>query len=176
MGRTKQTAAQRKSKADVRKASIKAPTWDPEVLVSKGQQALADMQVELAEQFFSRALEAAPQDTNIMDALADVHLQLGNSGKAKELLEASTQGAPTENPYKWLFLGQLMEGEAAVRCYKQGIEVLTAAAGAAGAAGAAAGAEVAGAGQEGDDSRRVMLKQVAKAHCSIAEIYMTDLW
>ncbi|KAJ1414817.1 hypothetical protein B484DRAFT_366118 [Ochromonadaceae sp. CCMP2298] len=123
------------------------------------------MQVELAEQFFSRALEAAPSDTSIMDALADAHLQLGNTDRAKELLVASTEGAPTANPYKWLFLGQLMEGEQAVRCYTQGIDVLTAA-----ATGVQEGEE------EGEAERRVMLKQVAKAHCSIAEIYMTDLW
>jgi hypothetical protein len=44
------------------------------------------VQPELAVKFFERANNMAPEDTNIMDALADVHLQLDNQEEALALL------------------------------------------------------------------------------------------
>jgi hypothetical protein len=44
------------------------------------------VQPELAVKFFERANNMAPGDTNIMDALADVHLQLDNQEEALALL------------------------------------------------------------------------------------------
>lgn len=98
----------------------------PEALIEQGNVALAKMQPELASQFFSRAHQMKPDDTNIMDALADVLLQLGDTCQAQTLLEASTSLAPTENPYKWCYLAQLQSGLEAVTSYLRGIEILTA--------------------------------------------------
>ena len=83
------------------------------------------MQLELAAQFFKRALSLSPTDTNIMDALADVLLQLGEQEEALELLQTSTSTAPTENPYKWCYFAQLQTGEDAVNSYRKGIEILS---------------------------------------------------
>lgn len=99
--------------------------YTPEMLVEQGNIALSNMQLELAEQFFSRALSLAPNDTNIMDARADVQIQLGETDKAMELLVQSTSLAPKENPYKWFFLGQLQLEQDAVKSYQTGIQVLS---------------------------------------------------
>lgn len=99
-------------------------TYTAEMLVEQGNVALANMQLELAEQFFGRALSMSPSNTNIMDALADVQIQLGESCKAMELLVQSTSMAPKENPYKWFFLGQLQQELDAVKSYQTGIQVL----------------------------------------------------
>jgi Flp pilus assembly protein TadD len=48
----------------------------------QGNNALLNVQPELAVNFFERANNMAPKDTNIMDALADVHLQLDNQEEA----------------------------------------------------------------------------------------------
>lgn len=100
-------------------------TYTAEMLVEQGNVALSNMQLELAEQFFSRALTMSPSDTNIMDALADVQIQLGEPDKAVELLRQSTSLSPKENPYKWFFLGQLQLEQDAVKSYQTGIQVLT---------------------------------------------------
>lgn len=95
-------------------------------LVDQGNVALSQCQPELASQFFQRALEMQPSDTNIMDALADVQLQMGNAEVALGLLQLSTQNAPDVNPCKWLYLAQLQEGTAALETYTNGISKLSA--------------------------------------------------
>ncbi len=106
-------------------ADNKAAGVTPDRLIEQGNVALSNMEVELAEKFFSRALSMAPQDTNIMDALADVQIQLGESDKAVQLLLQSTSIAPSVNPFKWLFLGQLQSEAESVKSYRTGIELLT---------------------------------------------------
>ena len=86
--------------------------------------ALNRLEPELAEKFFTAALNKAPNDTGIMDALADVKLQLGESAAALELLSISTQQAPTENPVKWLYLAQLKENLESLECYRTGIRLI----------------------------------------------------
>jgi len=132
-------------------------------LVEQGQLALQNFQPDLALKFFQRALVAAPGDTNIMDALADVHLQLGQVSQAKSLLEESTVRAPTINCFKWLFLAQLQEGFDAVRSYQRAIELLS--------------ELILQSPQTGKDfnSESLLKKQITRAHVAIAELYLTDL-
>mmetsp|Transcript_35904 Transcript_35904/g.33992 ORF Transcript_35904/g.33992 Transcript_35904/m.33992 type:complete len:360 (-) Transcript_35904:46-1125(-) len=128
-----------------------------EGLIEQGNNALLSVQPELAVQFFERAHSMAPVDTNIMDTLADVHLQLDNQEEALALLLASTSLAPDMNPFKWCYLAQLQEGLVAVSTYLMGISIL----------------EKMTASEEIDSA--TLKKQIAKAHCSIGEIYLTDL-
>lgn len=95
-----------------------------EALIAQGNNALSTMQPELALKFFERAIGMSPQDTNIMDALADVHLQLDNQEEALELLLMSTSLAPEANPFKWLYLAQLQDGVDSVTTYLKGISLL----------------------------------------------------
>lgn len=95
-----------------------------EALVAQGNNAVSTMQPELAVKFFERAIGMSPQDTNIMDALADVHLQLDNQEEALELLLMSTSLAPEVNPFKWLYLAQLQDGLDSVTTYLKGISML----------------------------------------------------
>ena len=75
-------------------------------------------------QFFQRALDMSPSDTNIMDALAEVCIQLDDTDKAISLLTRSTTEAPGENPFKWMYLAQLKAEEEALVCYTRGITEL----------------------------------------------------
>ena len=95
-----------------------------EALIAQGNAALSNMQPELAVKFFERANGMSPMDTNVMDALADVHLQLGDQARALELLLTSTSLAPEANPFKWLYLAQLQEGLDSLSTYMRGIAIL----------------------------------------------------
>lgn len=95
-----------------------------EQLLDQANVAMSSMQLELAEKFYCRALVMSPDDTNIMDALSDVYLQLGEMENALHLLVKSTSMAPRENPYKWMFLGQLQNGLDSVESYRTGISIL----------------------------------------------------
>jgi len=134
----------------------------PESLIEQGNVALSRLEPELAVKFFSAALKLSPTDTNIMDALADVHIQVGDSDSALELLSQSTQLAPSENSVKWLYLAQLREGDEALLCYRTGIRLLE--------------ETEAAAGDRGDpQSADSTKKQISRAYCSIAELFLTDL-
>ena len=93
-------------------------------LIEQGNAAIANMQLEVAVECFTRALSLNPMDTNVLDALADALLQIGETEKARELLISSTRLAPATNPYKWMYLGQLEAGKDAVECYLKGIDAL----------------------------------------------------
>lgn len=83
------------------------------------------MQPELAMAFFQRALDMDGSNTNIMDALAEVCIHLGDTEKAMSLLTQSTTMAPSENPFKWLYIAQLKAEEEALECYTRGVTELT---------------------------------------------------
>lgn len=117
--------APKKNDKGKKKVAEKGPSFTADMLIEQGNVALSNMELELAEKFFSRALTMAPQDTNIMDALADVQIQIGEPEKAMHLLLQSTSIAPSENPFKWFFLGQLQAEIESVKSYRTGIQLLT---------------------------------------------------
>ena len=65
---------------------------------------------------------------------------------------------------KWMFLGQMKNGAEAIACFERGISELHTSISEAVAKGADA-AEVS-----------ALQDEMASAYCSIAEMYMTDLW
>lgn len=144
----------------------------PHKLVEQGQLALQNFQPDLALKFFVRAHEAAPNDTNIMDALADVHLQVGHIAEARALLEASTVQAPTVNCFKWLFLAQLQTGTDAVTSYQRAIHLMSEL-----YLLQSEEAETRATGSESPPptSPALLRKQITRAHVAIAELYLTDL-
>ena len=95
-----------------------------DALIEQGNIALSRFEPELALNFFLRAHEMKSDDTNIMDALADIHLQLGNQNDAYQLLLKSTSIAPEVNPHKWLYLAQLQEGCESLSSYEKAAEIL----------------------------------------------------
>lgn len=57
-----------------------------EDLIEQANNALNKFQPELAAKFYKRAIEMSPNETNLMDAYADVLLQLGEVKEAYELV------------------------------------------------------------------------------------------
>ena len=106
------------------KGKKKSKPITAEALVEQGNIARARCEPELALNFYKRAHETKPEDTAIMDALADVRLQLGEQDVGLELLIKSTTIAPDTNPHKWLYLAQLQEGAAALHSYEKAVSLL----------------------------------------------------
>ncbi len=96
-----------------------------EGLIEQANVALSNVQPELASKFFKRALMMSPDDTSIMDALADAYIQMGDTDSALKLLRNSTAQAPDTNPYKWMYMGQLLCGTESLSCFLTGIQKLT---------------------------------------------------
>lgn len=127
-------------------------------LVLDAQQAAENFEVEKAVELYRRALKLEPNNYNLMDALADLCLQVGEADYALHLLTQSTNNSPESNPIKWMYLAQLLRGEDAVRAYRTGIDLLS--------------RELQNnPANESKDLRR----EIISAYCGIAELYMTDL-
>ena len=148
-------------------SNTKKPVATPEQLVEQGNIALTRLQPELASRFFSNALELSPNDTLIMDSLADVCIQLGENEKAYNLLLKSASDEPTTNPVKWLYLAQLQQGHDALKCYQTGIGLLE----------ANISTINTGTGTVANSNTNTnLINQICKAYCSVAELYLSDLW
>lgn len=154
----KRAAAFSKKRSASSASSTKRPVATAEQLVEQGNIALTRLEPELASKFFSNALELAPNDTLIMDSLADVFIQLGENEKAYNLLLKSASDEPTTNPVKWLYLAQLQQGHDALKCYQTGIGLLEASIDT----------------TKPPDAN--LINQICKAYCSVAELYLSDLW
>ncbi len=103
-----------------------------------------------------------------MDALAELLIGLGESERAKGLLERSAKLAPESGSSKWLYLGQMSEGWQALQHFSKGAELLKAELAARGLVGMEAGEDV-------NNEVYAIMNQVVSAQCSIAELYLTDL-
>lgn len=94
--------------------------------IHEAQEALNNLDIEYASSCFHEALVLSPTNTNLMDALADLKLQLGDVVSAAQLLEESTRLAPDVNCTKWMFLAQLCRGEKSALCFQTGIRLQSA--------------------------------------------------
>jgi predicted Zn-dependent protease len=152
-------------------------------LVRKAGECVDACQQELAVQFYRRALAMEPQNTTIMDALAELLAELQLEDEAKQLLEASCQLAPNSNPAKWMYLAQVTcDGSQALVCYQSGIKLLQA---------EMTGLQAAQAScvsvlllplvtqclpLQNTEELATINNQLCAAFCAVAGLYMTDLW
>ena len=149
---------------------------NPAELIKRGHAAVANFQPDVAAQFFTRALESDSNNTELMDTLADVLLQMGDAEKAMPLLHRSIALAPESSSYKYLYLAQLQDGRDALGSVEKAVSLLardyatTRAAEQKGSASMDTQAD-------GEDaiSAATLQKQLAKAYCTIAELFLTDL-
>jgi thioredoxin-like negative regulator of GroEL len=115
----------REKRAKSKKGGSKKKNVTVEELVEQAQEAISLVQLETAVELYEQALQLQPQNTDLMDALADVCLQIGDTNKALELLRVSTSAAPTSNGIKWMYLGQLLSGLESVNAYNTGINIFS---------------------------------------------------
>lgn len=97
---------------------------DASKLVEQAQLALEKAQPELALKFYERAHAINALDTSVMDAMADVLLQLDDPDRAFLLLTRSIELEPQANPCKYLYLAQLQTNHEALASYRTGITLL----------------------------------------------------
>jgi tetratricopeptide (TPR) repeat protein len=145
-----------------------------EALIEKANVAMGTMKLDEAEAFYRQASAMQPINTSVMDALSDTYLQKGNYAEALALLTVSCDLAPTENVFKWLYMAQLQCGLDAISSYRSAISHIT---------------EHLNTEKESDSNSKysggsssdsssmvaVITTQLVKAHCSVAELYLTDL-
>jgi cytochrome c-type biogenesis protein CcmH/NrfG len=59
--------------------------WGIDDLVEKAESYVVTFEFDLAARFYRKAVELAPRDTKIMDALVEVLMELGETEEAKQI-------------------------------------------------------------------------------------------
>ena len=134
-------------------------------LVSRAERCVDEQDWEGARALFSAALREAPEDVSLLDAAGEAAFQAGDGGAACALYSRSLELCPGgPNFTRHMYLGLLGEGAAALAHYERGVASLRALL-----------AEAEGGGAEGADRAALLRRELSKAHCSAAELFMTDL-
>jgi tetratricopeptide (TPR) repeat protein len=147
---------------------------DTDKIIEKGHELMGRAQPAMAARFFLKALEQRSEDTSIMDTLADCFLGMGDARSALPLIERSIELAPESSPYKYLYMAQLEEGHESLASFQTAIRVFTKLREENGGDGSSVfNMEV----ENGNGGKKAVgtNKELAKAYCGIAELYLTDL-
>ena len=134
---------------------------------------MANCQPDVAVLFYVKAHEADPSNEDTMDLLADCYLQMGDPENAVPVLERSIAMAPEGSPYKYLYIAQLQQGQDALLSFEKAVILLTRDYASAGSTDASMDT----AANDTDERGSVvnLQRQLAKAYCSAAELFLTDL-
>lgn len=109
-----------------------------------------------AIQTLSEALQSFPYSVLLLDSMSELLLQNNNSEAAKALIEQALSLDPQGNYKRWLTYAQFLTDKEALDALNKGIFLLQ---------------------ELVKNNKSVELhEELAKAYCSIAELYMTDLW
>eukprot|EP01116_Phalansterium_solitarium_P000102 TRINITY_DN10064_c0_g1_i1.p1 TRINITY_DN10064_c0_g1~~TRINITY_DN10064_c0_g1_i1.p1 ORF type:complete len:365 (-),score=101.14 TRINITY_DN10064_c0_g1_i1:291-1322(-) len=136
-----------------------------EQLLAKAEELLLAYNPELAEKFYKRALEQEPTNSDALDAYGSFLLEVDRFDEAKEVFLKSIEVAPDADSAKYMNMGQLSEGQEAIKHFSRGIAIME---------------EQLNEVQQlkpSKSKKETMLQlrqQISAAYCSIAEVYLTD--
>eukprot|EP00656_Telonema_subtile_P020998 TRINITY_DN22045_c0_g1_i1.p1 TRINITY_DN22045_c0_g1~~TRINITY_DN22045_c0_g1_i1.p1 ORF type:complete len:306 (-),score=103.04 TRINITY_DN22045_c0_g1_i1:109-1026(-) len=153
MGRASRSrkGSNRSSGTKVKRASLKDH-------VDAAEECTARCEYDEALTHYEKALTMEPENARLLDAAAEVLLELGQVDQARQVLTRSVQLEPTGSYVPYMYLAQLSQGVDALACFERGVALIT--------------TEIQSASEEAGVPLRVKL---AEALCGKAELYMTDL-
>jgi hypothetical protein len=143
-------------------------------------------------QFLERALQIEPDNCQVLNVFGDLLLHSGDIENAAKVLQRSIELEPDAGPEKYMNYGQAVGGDDAALAYQKGIELMQRDLGLMTVneddfffhypyslfcdhlIGSAA--VVVAHAQQNEDEILNQRKALCSAYCSIAELYLTDLW
>ncbi|ELU00614.1 hypothetical protein CAPTEDRAFT_225563 [Capitella teleta] len=146
-----------------------APKFTVDELMDKVDEYVDSFEFEIAQRFCQKALEMEPNNIRVIETSGTLLLELGDLENAKRCFCRAIELEPARGHSKYMYMGQISTGMDAINCFLVGIKLMReqleqqAEQGSEGAAASAA----AEAGQPTP-------ADISKAHCNIAEIYLTD--
>eukprot|EP00878_Enallax_costatus_P016578 GHUV01017394.1.p1 GENE.GHUV01017394.1~~GHUV01017394.1.p1 ORF type:complete len:317 (+),score=108.87 GHUV01017394.1:512-1462(+) len=136
---------------------VAKPSLTADQLFERAQQALAFERYEAALDCMRDALQLEPENLEIIDAYGALLAELGRTDAALQELQKAVQLSPEEGFEKYMYLGQLLQGQQALAATQKGVELLQ--------------LDVERAKQSGESSKGLS-KQLTAALCSLAEMKM----
>eukprot|EP00775_Hariotina_reticulata_P004798 gene4798-5048_t len=135
------------------------PTLTAAQLFDRAQQALAFERYDAATECLRDALQLEPENVEVLDAYGALLAELGQIDEAVQALQKAVTLSPDDGFEKYMYLGQLLQGEAALAAAQKGVDVLQ----------LDLESSKQGEGAGGGGSQRIR-KQLAQALCSLAEM------
>ncbi|XP_014668658.1 PREDICTED: probable assembly chaperone of rpl4 isoform X2 [Priapulus caudatus] len=157
-----------KKSAKARKKS--ASKFGVDSLLQKAQECIDRFDNDVAKKFCDRALAIEPDNVNVLETTASLLLETGQVEQAVKCLQKAVKLNPNAGHTKYLSLGQVLEGEEALKSYQKAVELLLMAREATTTAEVAASASSSAACSVASS----LARDISSVYCSIAELYMTD--
>lgn len=132
-------------------------------ILDKVEEYIDTFQYELAQKFCQRALEMDNDNIRALETSGFLLLELGNMDAAKNCFGRVVELEPESGHSKYMYLGQLLTGIDAIKCFQKGIELMK-----------KSMEESDGAGACSAEDGKPTAKDISSAYCAIAEIYLTD--
>ncbi|EFA86424.1 hypothetical protein PPL_00216 [Heterostelium album PN500] len=126
LGRSKAAMMQknRNKKAAAQQQQQPKKKLSLEELIAKADDYAQEFKLDLALKYYIEALNQSPKNSNIMDSISEVLLEMGDTETAKQYIVASIQANPNDNAAKYMNYGQLTGGQEAIKSYTKGIELM----------------------------------------------------
>ena len=135
-------------------------------LMERVDQYVESFDFELAYKFCQKALELEPNNTNVIEVTGNVCAEQGELEKAKQYFLKAVKLEPDTGHIKYLYLGQISEGQEAVNYFSNAINILKLK-----LESILNNTKDAG---EKQMQQRSINTDISNVYCSLAEIYMTD--
>ena len=135
-------------------------------LMERVDQYVESFDFELAYKFCQKALELEPNNTNVIEVTGNVCAEQGELEKAKQYFLKAVKLEPDIGHIKYLYLGQISEGQEAVKYFNNAINILK--------------LKLESILNNTKDPGEKQMQQrsintdISNVYCSLAEIYMTD--
>ncbi|KAK9827266.1 hypothetical protein WJX81_005908 [Elliptochloris bilobata] len=134
---------------------------DAMTLYEAAQDSLSVDDFDSARLYLRQAVQLAPQNLELLDALGALLAEAGPAEEAVATLQHAVALSPDAGFEKYMYLGQLLHGNEALASLQKGVQLLQ----------AAADAEGSGEGGDGGGPRT----QLAGALCALAEMHLAQV-
>lgn len=121
-GSSRQRPGKPKAKKKVRRKG--SAVASPDELFERANYALSREDYETALNLLKLAVELDPENVEIADTYGCLLAECGHEEKAVAALRRSVELSPNAGHEKYLYLGQLLDGEEAIAAVAKGVEVL----------------------------------------------------
>ncbi|XP_031564050.1 probable assembly chaperone of rpl4 [Actinia tenebrosa] len=135
-------------------------TYSVEDLLQKIEECMETFNYQLAQKFCERGLELDANHLLLLETAGAVFLETGEAEKAKKCFQHAIELCPDEGHAKYMYIGQILQGQEAVEAFTKGIELMI--------------STMNSSSKGAAKSDTVSPNDVSTAYCSLAEIYMTD--
>ncbi|XP_065896570.1 uncharacterized protein [Dysidea avara] len=154
------TSSRRKKKG---KQRLKTTQPSVEELLDLVADCVENFEYELALQYCEAALVVAPSNINVLETTGGLLLDFGDIERATQCFLTAVEASPEDGHHKYLCLGQLSQGQDAVKYMLKGIDILI--------KQLHSQNDLAAASTSTQDATTF---DVSTAYCSLAEVYLTD--